>query len=382
MIKTFRTSGLLITTPDGVTQFTDNTDSHEVAPIYVNDWSFFWDILMGYDLGFAKSYLYKKWDHPNLTELFEHLARRTTGRQFNSLNRLAPVKLSSRIVQMIRSINTIAQSRKNISDHYDLGNEFFSKILDPTLTYSCGIFEKDSDSLEKGQQLKVNTLLEAASIEKGSKILDIGCGWGNLAVTAASHYETEVLAATISNNQWDYTRNMVNGLNLEHLVDVQLVDYRELEGSFSHIFSVEMLEAVGHRGISTFFKKCQTLLRPSGTIQIQVITIPDERYDSYKRNCDFIQKYIFPGGQLVSLEVLRRAAKDAGFQIYREVSIGFHYATTLKMWRDNLLSNWESIMRDGFKEPDLRRFLYYFHYCEGAFRSGHIDDYQVSLRKI
>ena len=164
-------------------------------------------------------------------------------------------------------------------------------------------------------------------------------------------------------------------------VDLQITDYRFIKGQFDHIFSVEMLEAVGHKGTQEFFQKCASLLKNGGTLQIQVITIPHSRYDAYKNNCDFIQKYIFPGGLLLSLETIKHAAHAAGFTIYNESSIGLHYAKTLSHWRKNFMRNYDTILELGFEATDIRRFLYYFCYCEGAFLSDAIDDHQLSFRK-
>ena len=381
LIKKFRSSGLTIETPDGTIHRHNSIPQPGIAPLEIKDWSFFLDLLLGYDLGFAESYLQQKWAHPNLDELFEHLANQTSGGQFNKLGSIAPSKLYSRLTQSIRSSNTVKQAGRNISELYDLSNEFFRGFLDPTMTYSCAIFDQNTNSLEQAQDFKTIKLLEAGPVREGDEVLDVGCGWGNLTITAARVYGANVCAITISKNQLEYTQKKVRLQGLNHLVDVQLMDYRSVHGRFDHIFSIEMLEAVGHKGLTTFFERCAPIIRTKGTLQVQVITIPDDRYDSYRKNCDFIQKYIFPGGLLVPLKLLEKSASEAGFEIYNRFAIGDHYVRTLQMWKENLSSNWESLIASGFTQRDLRRFFYYFSYCEGAFRSGRINDYQISMRK-
>ena len=355
-----------------------NTSIHQIT---INDWSFFWDILVGYDLGFAESYIQGKWDHQNLTNLFKFFSDKTSKNKRPSIGNFAPKKIYARFIQKIKSTNTISQSKKNISDHYDLSNEFFMAFLDPTMTYSCGIF-KNNDTLEDAQHNKLNSLIQASKVKNNQQVLEIGCGWGSLTKKIAYDHNTEITSITLSKQQYQYAKKLFDNTSFSSNINLKLTDYRLIEGKFDHIFSVEMLEAVGHKGTQDFFQKCASLLNHDGTLQIQVITIPHERYNAYKNNCDFIQRYIFPGGLLLSLEHIRDAAKSAGFQIYKEYSIGHHYATTLNHWKNNFLNNYEKINKLGFPETDIRRFLYYFSYCEGAFLSGVIDDYQISLRKI
>ena len=253
--------------------------------------------------------------------------------------------------------------------------------MDPSLTYSCAIYKDSSTSLEDAQAEKINVMIKSASVKPNDHILDIGSGWGNLPIIAASDYGAKVSAITLSENQHNYSKIKFATLGLNDAIDVQLLDYRDLSGKYNHIFSVEMIEAIGHKGIGNFFSKCASLLSTDGTLQLQVITIPDERYEAYRKNCDFIQKYIFPGGLLLPTGIIKKTASDCGFQIYRESEIGSHYPRTLITWQKNLEKNRQLIFDLGFNETDYRRFFYYFSYCAGAFKSGHISNFQFSFKK-
>ena len=370
-----------IITPDGQSILSRTNTSNAAHTLVVNKWSFFWDMLTGYDLGLAESYIKGKWDHNDLTSLFKYLASKTADNNLPSIGNIAPKKMYARLVQRFKSTNSIKWAKRNISQHYDMSNDFFKTFLDPSMTYSCGIFETSTSSLEDAQYQKINTLIERSKLSSSDSILDIGCGWGSLSTTIASNHGANVTAVTLSQRQYEYFHNLLKKNDLKRNVDLQITDYRFIKGQFDHIFSVEMLEAVGHKGTQEFFQKCASLLKNGGTLQIQVITIPHSRYDAYKNNCDFIQKYIFPGGLLLSLETIKHAAHAAGFTIYNESSIGLHYAKTLSHWRKNFMQNYDTILELGFEATDIRRFLYYFCYCEGAFLSDAIDDHQLSFRK-
>ncbi len=380
VLSNFSKAGIPITTPDGIRHVFDN-GNRSVDPIQVNDWSFFTDLVYGYDLGFAKSYIDGKWTHSDLTELFEYISITSGQEKRQLISKIAPLKIYSKIIQSFRVRNTRKQSRNNIKSHYDISNEFFSCFLDPSLTYSCAIYNETSDSLEEAQAEKINVMMKSAPVKADDHILDIGSGWGNLPIIAASDYGAKVSAITLSESQHNYSKGKFANLGLNDAIDIQLLDYRDLSGKYDHIFSVEMVEAIGHKGISDFFSKCATLLRTDGTLQLQVITIPDERYESYRKNCDFIQKYIFPGGLLLPTGLIKQSASDCGFEIYRESEIGSHYPKTLITWQKTLEKNRQLIHDLGFDDNDYRRFFYYFSYCAGAFKSGHISNFQFSFKK-
>tara|TARA_B100000686_G_C16803818_1_gene988285 strand:+ start:7629 stop:8822 length:1194 start_codon:yes stop_codon:yes gene_type:complete len=381
LISRFRDANLTICTPDGVVHSLGHENHEGFDPIRINDWSFFWDLLMGHDLGLAKSYLEKKWEHGNLPVLFRQLAHQAD--QISSVKSitLAPEKLYSKYFQRLRSSNSMWWASRNISAHYDMSNEFFENILDSSMTYSCGIFENENNSLRQAQEQKLDVLFYNSGLEVGQRILDIGCGWGGLITRASQLHGVHATGVTLSEQQYNYfcSKNTQDDLGASQ--EILFQDYRTISGEFDHIFSVEMLEAVGFKGIYQFFEKCALLLKKGGTIQIQVIIVPDERYESYRRNCDFIQKYIFPGGELPSLGVIEDAANKFGFSLNRSQSIGEDYVITLQKWRERLHINAEKIFKLGFSQRDFRRFDYYFSYCEGAFEAGHIDNFQLSYVK-
>jgi len=382
ILPRFRGVGVSVETPDGTVHQLENHDPENIHTITIKKWSFFYDLLLGYDLGFAESYINEKWECTSLPNLFKHLSKSAPDNSISRLSKYFPKKIKSRIWQHIRSSNTIKWAKRNIEEHYDLSNEFFSSFLDSSMTYSSAIYESGDEELSVAQNRKLETLLGNSEINEDDQILDIGCGWGSLMLKAASDYNCEVTGVTLSRNQYKYASDLLKTHNLTSKTKIMLMDYREIKSKFDHIFSIEMLEAVGHEGINDFFIKCAQILNKNGTIQVQVITIPDERYDSYRKNCDFIQKYIFPGGMLPSLEIIRKAAQKNGFEILKMRSLGSDYVKTLRAWRNNLYSNrrdWKGI---GFDNSDYRKFEYYFSYCEGGFDSGHIDNYQISFKHL
>tara|TARA_B100000519_G_scaffold186498_1_gene182536 strand:+ start:1548 stop:2720 length:1173 start_codon:yes stop_codon:yes gene_type:complete len=354
-----------------------NDSSKEIT---VHEWSTFWDILWAYDIGFSHAYLKGKWDTDDLPGIFELLSQ-TNNNEYSIVSGFALGKIPSIISQRIRSSNSIKKAPKNIQDHYDLSNDFFKGFLDKSMTYSSAIFSEETKTLHEGQLKKIDSLLSKAKIQKESWILDIGCGWGGLISRASQQFNCQSTGITLSKNQFQFSKELISELSLESKISIELQDYRLIDNKFDHIFSVEMLEAVGHKGINEFFHKCSQILNDKGTLQIQVITIPDERYEIYRKNCDFIQKFIFPGGLLPSLQYIKESANNFGFKITEQTSLRIDYVKTLKYWSDNLSENWNALAELGFSELDFRKFQYYFAYCQGAFSSGHIDNIQLSFSR-
>ena len=381
MLPQFQEAGIWLKTPDGIIHNLDRQNTRTDLTLTVNRWSFFCDLLLGYDLGFAEAYIKGKWHCNDLPGLFKHLSKSAPNKSFSKIANYFPTKIKARFRQKIRSSNNLKWARRNIEDHYDLSNDFFSLFLDPSMTYSSGIYGNARDDLEVAQELKFHTLLENCNIKSGDHILDIGCGWGSLAVKAMQDYDCSITGVTLSKNQQRYASDLKKYDNRLGKAEFQLVDYRNLEGKFNHIFSIEMLEAVGHKGMNEFFAKCHQILGNNGTIQIQVITIPDDHYEVYRKNCDFIQKHIFPGGMLPSLRTIKKSAKDNGFEIVKIKSLREDYIETLRAWKNNLSLNWESPANNAFDISDYRKFEYYFSYCEGGFDSGNIDNYQISFMR-
>tara|TARA_B100001142_G_C14325435_1_gene652055 strand:+ start:899 stop:2071 length:1173 start_codon:yes stop_codon:yes gene_type:complete len=375
ILKSLKNLPINIKLPNG--KFISNDSVKEIT---VYEWSTFWDILWAYDIGFSHAYLKGKWDTDDLPGIFELLSQ-TNNNEYSIVSGFALGKIPSIISQRIRSSNSIKSAPKNIQDHYDLSNDFFKGFLDKSMTYSSAMFSEETKTLHDGQLKKIDNLLNKAEIKKESSILDIGCGWGGLITRASKQFDCQVTGITLSKNQYQFSQELISELSAESKVSVELKDYRLINQKFDHIFSVEMLEAVGHKGINEFFHKCSQILNNEGTLQIQVIIIPDERYEIYRKNCDFIQKFIFPGGLLPSLQYIEESAKSYGFKITEKISLRTDYAKTLGYWSENLSKNWNSLNELGFSEMDFRKFQYYFAYCQGAFTSGHIDNIQLSFSR-
>jgi cyclopropane-fatty-acyl-phospholipid synthase len=328
------------------------------------------------DLGLAEAYIDGEWSSPDLTSLLLLLARnqqRLTG--FSSMSRLA--RLLMRGYHWTRR-NTRTGSARNIMAHYDLGNAFYAQWLDTGMTYSSAIFNRPNESLEEAQDNKYQRLLDMLDVKPGQHILEIGCGWGGFAVAAAQR-GIQVDAITLSPAQLAWAERRVEALQLEQLIKLSLTDYRDLQGSYDHIVSIEMFEAVGERYWPTYMDTLQRLLKPGGRAALQVITINEQAYDGYRRNPDFIQRYIFPGGMLPTQTHLVQHARAAGMSCLDNAGFGLDYAETLRRWHAGFSANWDIIQALGFDERFRRTWRYYLSYCEAGFLSGHIDLRQVVL---
>jgi len=287
------------------------------------------------------------------------------------------------IVNNIKSIfikNNKSKSKENIAKHYDLGNEFFSLWLDPSLTYSSAIFENQDSNLESAQINKYKKLLSLINPRPGDKILEIGCGWGGFAEFVGKNYDVKMDCITISQKQFDYASKKIfeNGLNEK--VKIKLKDYRDVKDKYNYITSIEMIEAVGKNYLSSYFNTIKSNLSKNGKAAIQAITISDDLFDRYKTKQDFIQKYIFPGGFLPSKKSLYSLSSTKGLAIDKYDSYGLHYSNTLKLWRDEFLNKWDYISKQGFDLTFKRMWHFYLSYCEAGFKSKNIDLIQFSLQ--
>ena len=276
--------------------------------------------------------------------------------------------------------NNKSRSKKNISKHYDLGNEFFSLWLDPTLTYSSAIFDQKDNDLEKAQINKYKKLVELIKPKSGNKILEIGCGWGGFAEYVGKNHDVKLDCITISKKQFEYASNRIfkNGLNEK--INIQFKDYRDVKQKYNSIASIEMIEAVGQNYLENYFKTIKNNLVNEGSAAIQAITIDDNLFDRYKTKEDFIQKYIFPGGFLPSKKKLYDLSQNNGLAINQYNSYGLHYSNTLKIWRDEFFKKWEEISKQGFDNKFKRMWHFYLSYCEAGFKSKNIDLIQFSLQ--
>ncbi len=356
-----------------------NKENSLQAKIKIKDPSFSKKLLRKGSTGLGESYMNNEFETNDLTSLIELCAKNiNVTYKFSGLINMPFVQ---NILNQIVKKNTREKSKENISAHYDLGNEFFSKWLDKTLTYSCGIFHKNDETLEKAQINKYNKLIDLIKPKPGNKILEIGCGWGGFAEQLAKEYDIKLDCITISKKQFEFTKAKINKLGLNHKVNISMLDYRDVKNKYDNIFSIEMLEAVGEKYLPNYFKSIKENLSSNGRAAIQSILINDYLYDRYRTKEDFIQKFIFPGGFLPSLKSLKKITKKCGLTMDSQNLYGEHYSNTLQKWRINFLNSWDQISRQGFNPKFKNMWNFYLSYCEAGFKSKNIDLIQFSLCK-
>lgn len=336
-------------------------------------------LLFGGHMGLAESYMDGDWESPDLVRLIE-LGARNEARLGGALQGRLWTAMLHRAVHVLRR-NSRRGARRNIAAHYDLGNDFYGAWLDPELNYSAGIFRDANDDLARSQINKYRAIAAQAGIRPGERVLEIGCGWGGFAIWAARELGCSVTAVTISRRQYEHAARRVRAEGLGDRVTLRLQDYRDVAGEFDRIVSIEMLEAVGERYWPVYFARLHALLRPGGRAAIQVITIADDRFAAYRRNVDFIQRYIFPGGMLPAPAKLRALAAAAGLTWAAAESYGSHYARTLALWHRRFETAWPSVRVHGFDERFRRMWRYYLAYCEAGFRTGRVDVLQIALTR-
>ncbi|MGB1842568.1 MAG: class I SAM-dependent methyltransferase [Thalassobaculaceae bacterium] len=341
------------------------------ADIKINSWKLVPRLLLSGDMGLAESFLSGEWETSNLTQLIllGDINERALG------NAVTPSKFINLIEKLRhqRRDNSKRGSRRNIAAHYDLGNEFYSHWLDNSMSYSSALFTDFGEELEVGQNRKYQRLAKALKLKEGDQVLEIGCGWGGFAEIAAKEYKCNVVGITLSNEQAKFAQRRMQENQLSNLVDIRIEDYRDVQGSFDKIVSIEMLEAVGEEHWRNYFETIKTRLKPGGLAGIQSITIANEFFETYKRRPDFIQKYIFPGGILPSEDKLNNAVSSAGLKILDDYYFGKSYAETLRRWQSTFEQKWDDIKNLGFDEKFQKMWRYYLSYCEAGFESGHIN---------
>jgi cyclopropane-fatty-acyl-phospholipid synthase len=287
------------------------------------------------------------------------------------------LKFINRVKHSFRK-NDLSNSKVNISEHYDLNNDFFKLFLDPTMTYSSAYFEKEGLELSTAQIAKYESLCRNMKIKPGDHVLEIGSGWGANAIHLAKNHSCKVTTVTISEEQYRFAKERINEEKLTEKVDIRLMDYRHITGKFDKIISIEMLEAVGHEFYDLFFKKCHDLLKPKGVLGFQVITCPDSRYDSLRKGVDWIQKHIFPGSLLPSVAALNASVNRTGEMTLMNLKeMGLHYAKTLEIWKKKFNENLDEVRKLGFDEKFIRKWNYYLSYCEAAFAMRNISVMQM-----
>ncbi len=367
--------------PDKTYKFGD-ASAELRASVEVYDERLFSRVLLGGgDVGFGESYVDGDWSSPDLVPAIRLLVRNLT--LFDEHNRFYST-LSRGIDRLRHSLrsNTLVGSRRNIGQHYDLGNEFYSLFLDRSMAYSSAFYETSSDTLEHAQIQKFDRICRKLQLGPDDHLLEIGTGWGGFAIHAASRYGCRVTTTTISRQQHAYASDWLKRTGLDGRVRLLLEDYRTLHGRYDKIVSIEMFEAVGFENYDQYFGACNRLLLPHGTMLLQAITMPDRRFDAYRRRCDWIQKHIFPGAELASVSgILQSLARSTQLQLFHAEDIGMHYAHTLRDWHKRFVSSLPEVRRLGFDERFIRMWDYYLASCEAAFQERDIGDVQLLLTK-
>jgi cyclopropane-fatty-acyl-phospholipid synthase len=370
--------------PDGST-ITAGHGEAPTATLHVKDWRVFDRALHSGDIGFAEAFIDGDWDTPDLTALLKVLIANR-----DAFERVVYGSWWGSLLHRLRHLmnrNSRRGSAKNIHAHYDLGNAFYSQWLDPTMSYSSALFEGDlSRPMVDAQRAKMHRALREAGVENNSRVLEIGCGWGGLAETAARDFGASVTGVTLSTEQLAWAHERLAGAGLGERCDMRLQDYRDLstqhEGEpFDAIVSIEMFEAVGRAYWPGYFDTVRRCLKPGGLACIQSITIRDDLFDRYVRSTDFIQQYIFPGGLLPSAKVFEAEAARAGLVVERALAFGTDYAETLRRWRHDFLQRDASVRALGFDERFMRIWNFYLAYCEAAFAVGNTNVVQFTLRR-
>lgn len=340
------------------------------ATLALHRWRAIWRLVSQGDLGFAEAYIDGDWSSPDLAGLLE-LAARNFAQTDRGTVGLLPGRLLNRFRHLLRA-NSRAGSRKNISFHYDLGNAFYQCWLDRGMSYSSALYERPDQTLEEAQSAKLSRIVELLDLRGRERILEIGCGWGALALELARS-GCQVTGITLSERQLAFARQRVDQESAAARISLALSDYREAQGSYNRIVSIEMLEAVGEAYWPVYFKMVNERLRVGGIAVLQVITISEARFKSYRKSADFIQRHIFPGGMLPTREIIISEAAMANLKLVSQQRFGLDYARTLCEWRRRFLASWPRISEMGFTEAFRRLWEYYFCYCEAGFKAGTID---------
>ena len=372
-----KVGSLTVTKKNGeILKFGNNKDNLK-ASIKINDESLTYNLIKSGSIGLGESYMKSLFETDNLSNLIELTAKNI--KIIYKFSGIFDLPLFNFVKNKIIK-NTKDRSKENISRHYDLGNDFFSLWLDKTLTYSSAIFEEPNQELFAAQNNKYQKLIDLLKPSNGSKILEIGCGWGGFAEYLGTNYDVKLDCITISKKQFEFAKDRIHRCGLNEKINIQIKDYRDLKDKYDHIASIEMIEAVGQNYLDSYFNTIKNNLTPSGTVGIQAITIDDSLFNRYKNKKDFIQEYIFPGGFLPSKSELQNYVDTNGLKFGEYNSYANHYSDTLIIWREIFNKKWDLIKEQGFDLKFKRMWEFYLSYCEAGFKSKNIDLIQFSLQ--
>lgn len=351
------------------------------AEILIHNPRFYRFVVFGGSIGCSEAYMSDYWSSPNLTNVIRLFAinPQLTDELESKFNIL--LKPFFRVIHRLNK-NSQRNSKRNISAHYDLSNNFFKLFLDESMMYSSAIFKTRNQTLKAASLNKLDIICQKLNLKPTDHVVEIGSGWGGFAIFAAENYGCKVTTTTISQQQFSYTRDLINKKKLGKKITLLFEDYRNLEGKYDKLVSIEMIEAVGHHYYHEYFKKINTLLKPDGIALIQAITIRDQRYSQALQNVDFIQKYIFPGSCIPSIEIIQKnLTKETDMIISDLENINHHYAKTLNLWKKAFNKNQNKIIKLGFDERFIRMWNFYFSYCEGGFAERAINDFHILMSK-
>ena len=376
-LKKIKNGNLKLINYDGKVFHFGSLESNLSADIKINNPKFYFNIISGGSSALGEAHMNRDLYTSNLTNLIEISAKNIE--LVYSFSGSLKIKKIKNFFKSIFASNTKSKSLHYISKHYDLGNNFFSKWLDKTLTYSSAVYENENDSLEIAQKNKYQKLIDLLNVKDGNKVLEIGCGWGGFSEYLAKNYNVSIDCITISKKQFEFTKKRISDAGLNNKVNVLFLDYRDLQDKYDKIVSIEMIEAVGENYLGKYFETIKKSLNKDGSAALQGITIRDDLFDRYKRSEDFIQKYIFPGGFLPSVNLMKTLIKKNKLNLIKVNSYPDDYARTLANWRINFFKAWNNITPLGFDETFKRMWEFYLSYCEAGFKSKNINLIQISM---
>ena len=364
---------------DGRTFRAEGPGAGPVCEIRIHNSGIFERLLREGQLGFCDAYLDGQWSTPDLQAFMDYI-HADNDEVFDSFPGQKLVQFYERFRFWMQG-NSKGQALKNISHHYDLGNDFYGLWLDKTMTYSSAIFEDGQDSLEKAQTAKYVSMVDQMGVKAGDHVLEIGCGWGGFAEYAAKERGLNVTCLTISKEQIKYAQDRINAAGLADSVTFKLQDYRDETGVYDGIASIEMFEAVGEKYWPSYFKTVYDRLKPGAHATLQIITVRNDRFDVYRKSVDFIQKYIFPGGMLPSPAVLAQQVEKAGLNVVKSIEFGESYSQTLRRWHDTFNNKWDQVVAMGFDDRFRRMWNFYLTSCAATFHYGNCDVIQITISK-